>query len=125
VPQEQFESALADPNQKPSTAGIIAAAEAEKHPDRVPVSAEALWLWGRLRDFRRDGLLAKHPAEVMLTMTEEMLDDVHELAPRVANWLKKIGEGSAKPTTADVNAFLKRIADDFYRRNAERSAKSD
>lgn len=92
VPQDQFEAALADPDVKPTTKGIIAAAEAEKHPERVPVSSEALWLWGRLRDFERDGLLSKDVASVLLTMTPEMLDDVHRLAPRVAAWLKAIGD---------------------------------
>jgi hypothetical protein len=72
----------------PTTEGIIHATEA---PKENPVAAEALWLWGRLKDFQRDGLLDKEPAEVMATMTSNMLDDVHTLAPRVAAWLRKIG----------------------------------
>jgi hypothetical protein len=48
-------------------------------------------LWGRLLDFERDGLLDKTPADVLETMTPEMLDDTHTLAPRVARWLSKIG----------------------------------
>jgi hypothetical protein len=92
VPVEQFEQALADPTVRPTTAGIIAQAATEKHPERVPVSAEALWLWGRLRDFDRDGMLATEPGDVLLTMTPEMLDDVHRLAPRVAAWLRLIGD---------------------------------
>lgn len=91
VPAEQFEGALSDPTRRPTTAGIIATAAAEKRPERPPVSAHALWLWGRLRDFDKDGLLDKAPADVLLTMTPEMLDDVHRLAPRVAAWLTRIG----------------------------------
>lgn len=90
VPQELFEDALADPDRKPTTAGIIAATTPPQ-PDVVPVSNQALWLWGRLRDFERDGLLAKAPEDVLLTMTPQMLDDTHQLAPKVAAWLKKIG----------------------------------
>jgi hypothetical protein len=73
----------------PSTAGIISAFE---KPKVIPVSADALWLWGRLRDFERDGLLAKSPKSVLETLTEGMLDDVHSLAPRVALWLGQIGK---------------------------------
>lgn len=88
LPQEQFEAALTD--RKPSTAGILAAATPPK-PEVVPVSSEALWLWGRLHDFERDGLLARAPANVLLTLTPRMLDEVHRLAPRVAAWLSQIG----------------------------------
>lgn len=55
----------------PSTAGIIRAA-AEPKPN--PVSTEALWLWGRLRDFERDGLLDAEPATILETMTPQILD---------------------------------------------------
>lgn len=90
VPEDQFEAALADPDRKPTTAGIIAAATPPE-PEVIPVSKDALWLWGRLRDFERDGLLAQAPEDVLLTMTPQMLDDVHRLAPTVSAWLKRIG----------------------------------
>jgi len=89
MPQELFEQALADPDRKPTTAGIIASATPPKS-EVVPVSDQALWLWGRLRDFDRD-LLQRVPSDVLLTMTPEMLDDTHQLAPRVAAWLSQIG----------------------------------
>ena len=56
-----------------------------------PVSKEAIWLWGRLKDFERDGLLEKTPQEIMASMTPSMRDEVHTIAPRVAAWLKRIG----------------------------------
>ena len=89
VPAEQFEQQLADPIQKPTTNGIIRAA-AEPKPQ--PVSKDAIWLWGRLLDFERLELLPRSPADVMATMTPEMLDDVHTLAPRVTAWLQQIGK---------------------------------
>jgi hypothetical protein len=88
VPDEEFDAALADRTARPTTNGII---RASMTPKRNPVSTEALWLWGRLRDFERDGLFTKEPREVLSSMTPSMLDDVHTLAPRVAAWLKKIG----------------------------------
>jgi hypothetical protein len=87
VPQPEFEAALAGP-EKPTTNGIIHAAFP---PKPKPVSSEALWLWGRLRDFEADGLLDMEPAAVLATMTDEMLDDVRFLAPKVADWFKRIG----------------------------------
>jgi hypothetical protein len=89
VPDQEFEAALADRTVRPTTNGII---RANMAPKRNPVSTEALWLWGRLRDFERDGLFTKEPREVLSTMTPSMLDDVHILAPRVAVWLKKVGK---------------------------------
>jgi hypothetical protein len=87
VPEATFEAQLADRTQVPTTAGMIRASEEKV----TPVSREALWLWGRLRDFERD-MLAHAPHEIMGTMTPEMKDDVHTLAPRVAAWLKRVGE---------------------------------
>lgn len=88
VPQEQFDAALADPTTKSTTAGII---RANAEPKSNPVSNDALWLWGRLLDFERNGMLRKDPAEVLESMTPEMLNDVHVYAPRVVAWLRKIG----------------------------------
>jgi hypothetical protein len=94
VPDKEFEAALTDRTAKPTTNGII---RANMAPKRNPVSTEALWLWGRLRDFERDGLFTKEPREVLSTMTPSMLDDVHTLAPRLAAWLKKIGKSQETP----------------------------
>jgi hypothetical protein len=89
VPQRQFDLAIGDSVKPPTTKGILRAAEP---PSRKPtVGADALWLWGRLLDFERDGLLDKSPTDVMATMTAPMKDDVHRLAPKVSVWLKRIG----------------------------------
>lgn len=89
VPDETFEQHLADRTQKPTTHGII---RAGTEPKPQPVSKDAMWLWGRLLDFERLDLLAQTSAEVLATMTPEMLDDVHILAPRVTAWLQQIGK---------------------------------
>lgn len=90
ISDDQFEAALADPDRRPTTAGIIASATPPK-PEVIPVSKEALWLWGRLCEFERRGLLKVEPADVLLTMTPEMLDDTHELAPLIGSWLRRLG----------------------------------
>ena len=85
--KDQFEAAIGETTRKPSTKGIL-----KETKPKITVSTEALWLWGRLRDFERDGLLDMSSKEVMSTMTDDMKDDTHTLAPKVAAWLKKIGE---------------------------------
>jgi hypothetical protein len=51
VPEDEFEAALVDPTQTPSTIGIIRSAEEQNQLPRVSVAADALWLWARLLDF--------------------------------------------------------------------------
>lgn len=95
IPQRDFDLAIGASVLPPTAKGILREAEPPKERLRGvsgdPVSSEALWLWGRLLDFERDGLLAKTPKQLLQTMTAPMLDDVHRLAPRVAIWLKQIG----------------------------------
>lgn len=88
MPQGEFEVAIGAAAM-PTTKGLLRIVQ--KPREREPVSSEALWLWGRLRDFERDGLLERDPMDVMSTMTDSMKDDVHTLAPKVAAWLKRIG----------------------------------
>jgi hypothetical protein len=91
ISQRDFNEALGA-SEMPTTKGILRSVKEEESPvKRNPVSSEALWLWGRLLDFERDGLLDQKPEEVLRTMTAPMLDDVHRLAPRVSAWLKRIG----------------------------------
>lgn len=61
-----------------------------------PVADEALWLWGRLKDFERDGLLRLAPLTILLTMTAPMRADVLRLAPLVAAFLSRL-ETSVEP----------------------------
>lgn len=85
---DEFETAL-KASDKPTTKGIL---RAIAEPKTIAVSKEALWLAGRLRDFKEDGILGMAPSNVMSTMTDQMKDLVHTLAPQVAGWLKRIGE---------------------------------
>ena len=91
VPQEAFEAALSGPD-KPSAGGILA----KKKPKGRPMDPHALWLWGRLRDFERDGILNRSQVELLKEMTEGMRADVQRLAPIVANWLRRSSNGKEK-----------------------------
>lgn len=86
VPPDLFERELQ--RERPTTNGIIAA-HAQPEP-RDKVGPAALWLWGRLKDFDRDGLLDLDPNEVVEGMLGHMQATTKELAPRVAAWLGRI-----------------------------------
>ena len=67
IPEDEFEATLND-TVKPTTAGVPRAAE----PKQKPVSNAALWLWGRLLDFERSGLLDTDPEDVLETTFSAM-----------------------------------------------------
>jgi len=90
VPEELFEQALAEPNA--STTGIIMRHEvAERPPGLVMDNHAALWLWGCLQDFERDGILDEDPNELVACMLDHMRATTLDMAPRVIAWLERIG----------------------------------
>lgn len=86
VPEDEFEAALAAID-KPTTNGIIGAAN---QPKRPPMDDRALWLWGRLQDFGREHVLAAEPSFLLGEMTERMREDTLRLAPQVIAWLERL-----------------------------------
>ena len=59
-------------------------------PEQGPMSRAALWLWGRLLDFERDGILSHDQRDLQSKMTDSMKADVLRLSPLVADWLVKM-----------------------------------
>ena len=53
-------------------------------------SSEALWLWGRVNDFRRVGIFAVPPADLAAKMTPEMRESLSELIPTVCQYLNNL-----------------------------------
>lgn len=94
VPEEVFEERMSDPLGVPSTAEIIRRADppiASPNGKKTSVSAKALWLWGTLGDFEREGIVTMTSESIMAeTMTPEMREDIMLLAPRIAAWLGEI-----------------------------------
>lgn len=88
IPQTDFEAALAEPGM-PTTSGLL---ERAKPKEMSPVASDALWLWGRLCDVERRGLLQSDVPAILNIMTEPMREDVSRLAPVVAEWLASVGE---------------------------------
>lgn len=92
IPEADFEATFAQPGKKPSTNGIIATHQAKTaaEPKPPPVDPMALWLWGRLLDFERDGLLASDPNVLFETMLDHMKETTRELMPLVIDWCKRM-----------------------------------
>lgn len=91
VPEDLFEQALTEPS--PSTAAIITRHEvAERPPLPVMGNEMALWVWGTLQDFDREGVLAADPASMFVGIHDHMRVTMLELAPRVAAWLRRLSD---------------------------------
>ncbi len=96
VSDEEFEAKLAS-GKKPTTSGIIG------KPNKV-IPDKPIWLWGRLRDFERMGLLEMTSDEATELMPPVLMADVKRLAPLVSAWLKELSNdiGRTKATRASV-----------------------
>lgn len=93
IPQQDFDADLSDPAWHPTTAGLLdrqAARERGPLPAQI-VDDDALWLWGRLDEFERRGILDNEPENVVLTMLGHMEETTRRLAPLIAAWLRRIG----------------------------------
>lgn len=87
VPKKTFEDALRNPDKKPTTTGILATAKgAPKMND------DALWIWGRLRDFERLAMWDKDAGKLFDGMTNTMQDDLRRILPHVTDWLGELME---------------------------------
>lgn len=60
----------------------------EKPKPKKVMDPMALWLWGTLRDFERDGALSADPATLLNEMTEPMRADVRRLLPKVREFIE-------------------------------------
>lgn len=81
IPTADFEYKLQDPLVKPSTSGIIESKKPRQAPD------EALWLWGRLRDFERDFISLHNINDIVAQMSDALQNDVRRIAPQLECWL--------------------------------------
>lgn len=85
VPESQFEAALRDPEIRPTTTGILKRAEPTPQ-----IASEALFIWGRLRDFEREGYFSMSADHLMATMTDAMRSDMERLIPQLSEWAQSL-----------------------------------
>lgn len=69
-----------------------AAVRRELYPSKPqPLASDmSLWVWGRLCDFERRGLLKASPNEILSGMVPHMIADVQRLAPQLRNLLEEL-----------------------------------
>lgn len=81
---------LLDAGEQPTAAAVkrvIGTAPARPQPR---VSDKALWLWGRLCDLEREGILNLSPRDILTGMTPAMIADTARLAPMVREFLEDL-----------------------------------
>lgn len=60
------------------------------HKPKPQMAREPLWVWGRVKDFDRDGILAISPMVLAAGMTGEMRQDLRAQLPAVISYLTKL-----------------------------------
>lgn len=98
VPRDTFEQAMRDPV-KPTTTAILDKAKAvatvqEARAPQPKIPDNVLWLWGRMRDFEREGFADADTATLLEAMTETMRADVVRIAPLMADFFQSLTEVS-------------------------------
>jgi len=83
VPEAEFEKAVDNPAAKPSTSHIIKPKETP--PQRM--DANALYLWGVLREFRSRNLFASGLDGIVAEWTEAMTKDAISIIPQLKKWV--------------------------------------
>jgi len=86
VPDDEFESALSDPDSKPSTASIIRKVNGSSNK----MNPDALWIWGRLRDMEKRNLFNGDTDAIAGELTQAMLDDIKRMLPVAIDWLNEL-----------------------------------
>jgi hypothetical protein len=87
MPEQEFEAAFSYRLPRKKRAKKV---KLERRAPKKQETDDALWFWGRLRDFETMHLLEQDPQILLDEMTDSMRGDVQRLAPRVAAWLDTI-----------------------------------
>lgn len=82
-------SGIVERGEEPTRAALHREVVAKARPPRI-MNPKALWLWGCLKDFDRDGILAVKPADLLAEMTDPMRADVRQVLPRVRAFLSAL-----------------------------------
>jgi hypothetical protein len=77
-----------EPTMTAVRAGVKEAVDAlGNKPQQPTMKREPLWVWGRVKDFERDGILEIHPADMAKMMTAGMRDDMRSMLRPVIEYL--------------------------------------
>lgn len=81
--------AMIERGEEPTRAALKREVIDRPAPQKV-MNPKALWLWGRLKDFEREGVLRQDPADLLNEMTEPMRADVRRALPGVISFLSDL-----------------------------------
>lgn len=79
---------IVDRGEEPTRAALRK--EVIDRPKARVMDPKALWVWGRLKDFERDGILTADPSDLISEMTEPMRADVRRLLPLVRGFIEDL-----------------------------------
>lgn len=82
-------NAMLERGEEPTKAKLNREIISRPRPQKV-MDPTALWLWGRLKDFERDGVINADPSFLISEMSEPMRDDVRRITPLVRNFLAEL-----------------------------------
>lgn len=74
--------------EEPTSAALRREVTSRPAPKRMNQSA--LWLWGRIKDFERMGVLSENPDFLVDEMTEPMRADMRQMVPAVRAFLEQM-----------------------------------
>ena len=79
---------MVERGEEPTRAGLRK--EIVSRPKTKVMDPNALWIWGRLKDFERHGVLSADPQNLLNEMTEPMRADVRRLLPLVREFIEEL-----------------------------------
>lgn len=88
IPEQDFEDALRDPVQKPTTSGLIRSAR-DPQPQ---INRVALKWWGVVNEFERESPSVRPIADLFDELTPVMQDDLRRVLPVMAEFYSNLAE---------------------------------
>jgi hypothetical protein len=90
VPETEREAYIAAEPYIPTANGLLARHEAKTRTieaQQPPVNTDATWVWGRLCDFERMGIIELTAGSMIRNLPDNMKQDMIRLTPVVTKWL--------------------------------------
>lgn len=89
VPKDEFEAAV-ESDDPPSVSKLAEKGTKKKPKKPKPaIDERVMFLWGRLREIEKNGLLEKRPADLTPKVPDIYRDDFTRIVPALTNWLKE------------------------------------
>jgi hypothetical protein len=89
IPKREVEAYIRE-SAIPTANGLLNSQKADSaNGDLQKVDPVGLWVWGRLKDFERDGIMAVDAKDLFDDLPITMREDISRLAPKVSQWLNQ------------------------------------